>query len=1047
MLEGDFVNLSDGLYDSVITQKLLDQLSDVEHSKVEVGSDELDEYLSRHLELQVNQALRQLTEPVEKLRFVNEILELIDAESSPIAIKEILKSVLNRVDADRTQVSSTPEIPLSQLSLLTNAKGDPAIGSELPKELLSADSVDILMAFIKQTGLNILFDSLKKLKNRGVPVRLLTSAYIGATERKALDQLVRDLGVEVKVDYLARANRLHAKAWMINRTTGFSTAFVGSSNISDPALISGLEWNVRLSEVRSPEVLDKMAATFESYWNSPDFEPYDPESDSEKLDEALARASGKYEGPQSLTIGNLDVRPLPHQTQMLSELQSEREYHGIHRNLVVAATGSGKTVLAALDFKRFIETTEGKTLLFIAHRKELLEQARVTFAQVLKDGNFGEFLVDGKKPSSWHHVFASVQSFNSDLISQLDPGKFDYIVIDEFHHASAPSYKKIIEHFEPLELLGLTATPERTNGERVQDTFFGGRIATELRLWDALDQELLAPFHYFGISEETKFSGIEWRGQRGYDVAQLSNIVTGNDLRDKLLLEELDRKIADFDELKALVFCVDIKHAKHVNQLLNDKGLPSVLVTSETPGALREQAIRDLKQGDVKALVSVDIFNEGVDIPSVNTVVMLRPTESPLIFLQQLGRGLRKHAGKTSVLVLDFIGAHRAEYRLDLKMAVLTGRSRGELKTDVEHGFPFLPSGVVVSLDQLSRERVLASIQSQVAPTKQGLIVEVKGLTSPSLQAFLADGAREPWEIYRHSGYSWTQLKFEAGLLSKTPLSPNLKSVSKFLHVNDPERFKAYRRFLTTELEPWASASDRERRLRNMFFWHMWPEAESEAGSRWSSVDAAIDSLRLDFEFSSELLELLDYLDDLSRNLVYPTIFRNADIPLSTHANYSRYEIMGATGKAYLEGSAFDYEAVGKAPLSISASTEGVAYIPEIGLDVFYVTLKKGSTFSATTRYIDYAESQDVFHWESQNRTSVSSPTGRRYISQSETNHDVLLCVRESADANVRTQTFRVAGLADYVKHKGSNPIQLWWKLRVPLDLQTYKVASAIRVA
>ena len=1038
--------LNDGLYDSVITQDIFAELAGLEHNKIEVAPEELDEYLSKHLEVHVTNALGQLTEPAEKIKFINQIIESFSAEASPVVTKEILKSVLTRIDSDRSQISSPPEIPLSQLSLLTNAKGDPSIGSELPKELISADSVDILMAFVRQTGLNILFEALKKLKNRGVPVRLITSAYIGATEKKALDQLVQELGVAVKVDYLARANRLHAKAWMINRKTGFSTAFVGSSNISDPALISGLEWNVRLSEVRSAVVLDKMAATFESYWNSPDFESYDPDVDAEKLEEALVRARGTSDATRSLTIGNLDVRPLPHQAQMLSELESEREYHGIHRNLVVAATGSGKTVLAALDFKRFLETSDGKSLLFIAHRKELLEQARWTFQQVLKDPQFGELLVDGKKPTSWHHVFASVQSLNADLVSKLDARKFDYIVIDEFHHASAQSYKKIIKHFEPMELLGLTATPERTDGERVQDTYFGGRIATELRLWDALDQELLAPFHYFGISEDTKYTDIEWRGRRGYDVAELSNIVTGNHVRDKLLLDELNRKIADYDALKALVFCVDIKHAKHINELLNSKGLASVVVTSETPGHLRDKAIQDLKQGVVKALVSVDIFNEGVDIPAVNTVVMLRPTESPLIFLQQLGRGLRKFAGKSSVLVLDFIGAHRAEYRLDLKMSVLTGRSRGELKTDVEQGFPFLPSGVVVSLDELSQKRVLDSIRAQVAPSKQALIGEARELSASSLALFLQESAREPWEIYRNKG-SWTQLKFEAGLTKEPPTSKNLLLISKFLHVNDPERFTAYRRFLTEPLEPWASVSDRERRLRNMFFWHLWPDAKDSSGARWGSVDVAIDSLRIDVQFAQEMVELLDFLNDTNRNFVYKTEFKNGEVPLWTHANYTRYEVTGATGKAYLEGSKFSYVHQTKSPISISASTEGVAYIPELELDVFYVTLKKGTSFSATTRYVDYAESQDVFHWESQNDTSTSSPVGRRYISQGETHQDILFCIRETGKSELRAESFRLAGLADYLKHEGSKPIKIWWKLRIPLDLQTYKVASAIRVA
>lgn len=1040
------MDLNDGLYDSVITEDVFAQLAGVEHNKVEVAPEELDEYLAKHLEVHVNNALGQLTEPGEKIKFINKLIESFSADSSPVATEEILKSVLTRLDSDRSQISSPPEIPLSQLSLLTNAKGDPTIGSELPKELMSADSVDILMAFVRQTGLNILFEALKKIKNRGVPVRLITSAYIGATEKKALDQLVQELGVEVKVDYLARANRLHAKAWMINRKTGYSTAFVGSSNISDPALISGLEWNVRLSEVRSAVVLDKMAATFESYWNSPDFESYDPDIDAEKLEEALVRARGTSDVAKSLTIGNLDVRPLPHQAQMLSELESEREYHGIHRNLVVAATGSGKTVLAALDFKRFLETSEGKSLLFVAHRKELLEQARWTFAQVLKDPTFGEFLVDGKKPTSWHHVFASVQSFNADLISKLDARKFDYIVIDEFHHASATSYKKIINHFEPMELLGLTATPERTDGERVQDTYFGGRIATELRLWDALDQELLAPFHYFGISEDTKYTDIEWKGRRGYDVAELSNVVTGNHVRDKLLMDELNRKIADYDALKALVFCVDIKHAKYINELLNSKGLTSVVVTSETPGYLRDKAIQDLKQGIIKALVSVDIFNEGVDIPAVNTVVMLRPTESPLIFLQQLGRGLRKFHGKSSVLVLDFIGAHRAEYRLDLKMSVLTGRSRGELKTDVEQGFPFLPSGVVVSLDQISRERVLASIQSQVAPVKQYLVGEARSIQTPNLAAFLNESSREPWEIYRLPGYSWTQLKFDAGLINQKPSSSNLKSVRKFMHVNDPQRFAAYRRFAVEKLTPWSQVDDHEKRLRNMFFWQMWPDGVNEANVPWGSIDVAIEYLQNDREFTSELIELLDYLDDSSRNLVYPLSFKKADVPLRAHANYTRYEIMGAAGISRLSGSPLNTNQPNSTRIA-SSSREGILEEKDLDLDIFLVTLKKGDNFSASHRYRDYAESQDVFHWESQNPTKVDSPRGQRYVGQARSGSDVLLCVRESDKGMVLAETFKLAGLVDYLKHQGSAPIKIWWKLRVPLDLETYKVASAIRVA
>lgn len=1041
------MELYDGLYDAVITTEIESELAG-KHTVLRhvLDSSNLDEYLSKHFADRLRGVIENLPDSISKLELVNKLLAEIGDESGVVAVKEILRGVAGTATSNSAKIDVQPEIPLSELALLTNAKGDPSIGSELPKELLSADRVDILMAFVKVSGLNRFFEPLRELKANRVPVRLITSAYLGATERKALDTLVRELNVSVKVDYLARANRLHAKAWLLKRDTGFSTAFVGSSNISNPAMTSGLEWNIRLSEARSPEVIDKIASSFDSYWNSDSFEDYDPSRDTDKLDEALQRARGTAQDGRALTLSMLDVRPYPHQTQMLSELEFEREYHHKHRNLVVAATGSGKTVLAALDFKRFIEDRPSSRLLFVAHRKEILSQSRSTFAQVLRDSSFGELLVDGHLPKSWNHVFASIQSLNESRLTGIAPSHFDYVVIDEFHHASAPSYKRLLEWLEPKELLALTATPERADGVNVQDLYFEGRIASELRLWDALDQELLAPFSYFGIGEETDFTGLTWRGNLGYDTKELSNVVTGNHVRDRLLLSELNRKVAEFQDMRCLAFCVDVAHAEYIADLFNRQGIPSASVTGGTTQEKRLEAIQQLKNGYLKVLTSVDVFNEGLDIPTINTVLMLRPTESPVVFLQQLGRGLRKSEGKSEVLVLDFIGAHRAQYRLDLKLAVLSGRTRGDIVNDVESNFPYLPSGVSISLDKVARERVLANIRAQVAPRQAALVSEIGAVGEPDIGKYLDVAAREIWEVYRLPKASWTGLASEAGLMPQ-PKSKNLENISKFLHVNDPERFEAYPRFARPGLEPWAESSERERRLRNMFFWQMWPDAKNESGERWESVDQALASLGRDSEFCSELEMLMRYLDGISRNKAEKTVFKRADIPLNTHVNYSRYEIMGATGKAYLQGSEFGYPMQGKSPDSISFAVEGVHYLPEVDLDIFYVTLQKGSQFSSSTRYRDYAESSTVFHWESQNKTSVQSKTGQRYINQNQTAHDVLLCVRESSESPVRAQTFKVVGLADYLSHTGSSPIAIRWKLRTPLDLQTLKIASAVRVA
>lgn len=1037
-----------GAYDELIDSDLEVRIQNFHTVTTQkVGGDLLDTYIQQTLNLSFQQALAETIGDENKLKLASTILRSMGSGKSLTSAKVLKGLVLNSTDEDL--VSDNPlEIPLGDLALLTNAKGEPSIGPELRAELHTVNRVDILMAFVKVSGLRIFYDQLLELRKRNVEVRLITSTYMGATDKKALDQLVTDLGVKVKIDYLARTTRLHAKAWLLERDSGFSTAYVGSSNISDPAMGPGLEWNVRLSQTRSPHLLQKFRIAFEGYWQGANFEDYDPITDGAKLEEALQKASGTLDGNSSLTLSGLDVVPFSYQVEMLEALEYQREYHDVHKNLIVAATGTGKTVLAALDFRNFFEREKRlPSILFVAHRVEILEQSRRKFAEVLKMSEFGELLVSGSKPKLWNHVFASIKSLTPEILEKLDANKFDYICIDEFHHAAAKTYRGVLNHFQPKELVGLTATPERTDGTRVQDLFFNGVIAAELRLWDALDRELLTPFHYFGIGEETDFTKVAMSGGK-YVVSELSKVVTGNDIRDRLMLRELMRKVPNLQTMSAIFFCVDVSHATHIAWLLNKQGISAKLVTGQTASAERKKIVRDFTASHIRVIVSVDVFNEGLDVPQIDTVVMLRPTESPVLFLQQLGRGLRKYPGKSEVLVLDFIGAHNSKYRADIKLAAITGRNRGNLNEDLEKGFPYLPTGVVISLDELASKNVLANLKAQVAPGKSALAKEVKSSGAESISEYLAKSSREIWEIYKGNSLGWFDLLNFEDVDAEFAASPLAGKLKTFLHLNDRLRFEAYRRFATGKISRWSEASESEKRLRSMFFWHLWPSGSCTiTGKPWSSIDQAIQSLSEHEAFGEELGQVIDYLDANCRNITAEIEFKKCQLPLLAHANYSRHELLGAIARGYLPGSEFEIPITRSKMRNITLANEGVHRIDELDLDLLVSTLNKSESYSPTTRYRDYAESATVFHWESQNSTSPESEVGKRYLNQPETKSDVLLAVREYSQGEVVASSFRLIGLADLIKHEGSKPIKIWWKLRIPLDDSTYKAAAAVRVA
>lgn len=975
--------------------------------------------------------LRSLTDDADRLDLINRIARLLD-DDNQIDAEHLLYSVYRPPLIEPPRL---PEIPLTAASLLTNTHGEANFSHELRRELATADSVDLLCAFIKNSGISVLHDELMGLKERGIPLRVITSTYCGATDAEAVRRLASVYGAEIRVGYESTSTRLHAKAWLFRRNSGFDSAFIGSSNLSNAALVSGVEWNVRTSSTMTPSIISKFIATFDTYWNSTTFRGFDPVDDVERLKEALHNASWPGEN-HVLELSSLDVRPHPHQEVMLEALRAERDVHDRHKNLIVAATGTGKTVVAALDYRNLTHDNGGTPprLLFVAHRKEILEQSLRTYREVLRRPDFGELLVDGHTPTRWQHVFASIQSLNTERLTSLTPDHFEVVVVDEFHHAHARSYRRVLDHVEPRELLGLTATPERSDGVDVAE-FFDFRVAHELRLWDALQDQLLAPMHYYGINDDTDLSGVTWtRGD--YDRVELGELyLRAGDRRVRLILSEIDKKIFDPGSMKALGFCVSVRHAEFMAERFNAHGVPSTVVTGTTPKTERARAIADLRSGAVKVIFSVDVFNEGVDIPETNTILLLRPTQSATTFLQQLGRGLRLCHGKDVCTVLDFVGQQHQEFDFTERYAALTKRRGKRLYTAIEEDFPKLPPGTSIQLDRQVRERVLENARRAASSNLRKLRFLVSRERATDLSRFLAATGLNLEDIYRPKDSSWTTLLRYAKLLpTPDPVSPVeaflLKGIRKFIHVNDPERAEAYVRLSADGQDDYSQLSERDKTYARMLCLVFWAGVRKDVPV---SYEQALRTIRSVPSIHRELKQVFAFTTGSSQRITEPIKGGAAETVLLSHADYSRAELVAALEDQPL-------------PQATNLFREGVHYYESRNLDLFLVTLDKDDdSFSPTTSYKDYPLDTDLFHWESQSGTSLGSPTGQRYIHHQNLGTDILLAVRITRNNSLGLAApFALLGTVEYKSHRGEKPIQFEWKLHRPMPPEIYKEGRAV---
>lgn len=1049
--------LHHGLYEQVINNALNSELAEIPEARKAVApidkaeaSKVLAQYLADVVQKGLDNVLDNGGDISAQIALTNQIVALIqnttkEADFAALGVDqraEQLLALLREADP-RLAVGKTasdlsrPETSIAQSSLFTGAIHEPQMYTELKKEIVSADRIDMLVSFIKWSGLRLLMDELREFTQNGGELRIITTSYMGATNVKAIEELRQLPNTKIKVSYDTKRTRLHAKTYVFYRDTGFTTAYVGSSNLSNAAISSGLEWNVKVTKKDLPETINKIAATFESYWNSNEFEYY-----SEDQKERLARAlnAEKYFGTNNAEVYTMDITPYSYQQEILDKLEAERTVRGYTRNLVVAATGTGKTVISALDYKRFRKQNPAKPcrLLFVAHREEILKQSMYTFRAVLKDANFGEMFVGSYKPESIDNLFISIQTFNSqDFTAKTTPEFYDYIIVDEFHHAAAPTYQKLLAYYQPRILLGLTATPERMDGKSVLP-YFNNRIAAEIRLPEAIDRKLLCPFQYFGVTDTVDLDTLKWSAG-GYDKGELSKIYTLSgamaNRRADLVVSALLKYVTDIDDVKGLGFCVSIEHAEFMCRYFNEHNIPSMFLTGYSPEEERKTAKQRLVAGEVRFIFVVDIYNEGVDIPEVNTVLFLRPTESLTVFLQQLGRGLRLAEDKECLTVLDFIGQANKKYNFEDKFAALLSNTTRSVTREIKDGFISVPKGCYIQLEKKAAKYILDNIRASYGNTA-GLVSRVATFAEDSgmeltLANFLDYYHLDPRAIYKFSSFSRICARADVIEDFNEPLEETMTKAFARLAVIDSRRWIS---FLLNTLPclddvDFKTLSDVEKRMLQMFYITIWGKAVED----WSSEEvldnlyALSDSTTLLGELISLLqyrFEQIDFIDE--------PVDLGFDCPLDLHCTYTRDQLLVA----------MDF-------MKPATVREGVKWLPEKQLDVFFVTLNKADKdYSPTTMYNDYSINESLFHWQSQSTTADNSPTGQRYIHHKERGSKVLLFVREFKSDHVTggAEAYTYLGTASYVKHQGSRPMNITWHLDCPIPAKFLKKTNKLVV-
>ena len=1030
--------LKQGIYEHIINQETDRKMQEAERSGLVCVQQPIDgaespQMLANYLANAIRQKLEDTEEQQDRVNLINRIMigaGLLD-DKQIVKPTDLLSEVMTQQQSALQNQSNTQTIrPISGFrvsNLFTGGSSTLSLGEEIRREIASADEICFIVSFLKVSGVRILLDDLKKFCSReGTRLRIITTTYCGATQAKAIEQLAALPNTEIRISYNTDIERLHAKSYIFVRNSGMNTAYIGSSNLSKSAQTEGLEWNMRVTSVENPHIIKTALATFEMYWNSPNFEDFRI-GGIEKFNKEIHRNIFHTEAAdfvyQRYTL-------LPHQKQILDKLCVEREDRGNFKTLIVAATGTGKTVISAFDYQEFARTHSRARILFTAHREEILQQSLNTYRSVLQDANFGTLWVGSNRPqeaSEYEHLFVSISMFNSrfeEFFALLDSDFYDYIVIDEAHHSQADSYRKLFDHFQPQLLVGLTATPERMDGKDLRPDF-GNRISAEIRLPQALQAGLLTPFQYLCISDDTDLSDDSlWSGQK-YNIERLADKLCAK-TRAQLIVDALHKYLADEYTCRALCFCVNKRHADFMAEQLRLYGFNAQSLTSDTPADERKQLAKDLREGTLHYLCVVDIFNEGVDIPEVDTVLFLRPTESLTIFLQQLGRGLRLSAGKTELTVLDFVAQANRKYDFASRFRALTLQPEKNIQKQIKEGFTLLPLGCSIVMEKKARQYILDNISSAIY-NKNRIVKEINSYaTIPTLAQFLENNGQDIRILYQGSN-CWSSLKRAAGRISYADdaVTKRLeKGVSNLIHHNTSSFLRFVERFIAGEN---VHKVEDNKTYAIMLYYALFQDKLSKTG--YSSINEALELINSPKYtcFKQEIAEIVSYL--LSRLDIKTTPIGAEIIPgLELYGCYTREEVFTLVGRQTAE-------------VKMQGAASGAFNLPEHNTVLLFVTLNKSEKdFSPSTQYNDYLINEEYFHWQSKNTDSHYNSGGRKYVEQPKTGIKIILFVREEKkDGFGNTSPFHCFGLVDYVSSHDDFPMNVKWKLQKPAMAQYLK--------
>lgn len=911
--------------------------------------------------------------------------------------------------------------------------------NHIAKLLLDSKSFIFNVAFINFSGVQLLLDIFSKLENKNIRGKILTSTYLNFTEVKALEKLKEFRNIELKV-YDSNITNIgfHAKSYIFEYEN-FYEIIVGSSNITASAFKTNIEWNVKTISKKNDLFLVDILSEFESLWlNSHEVNDDFLESYSKFLENQKKDFQVQFSYEQNIQTNFM-------QKKALEKLQILREKNQT-KSLIIAATGSGKTYLSAFDVKNF----KAKKMLFLVHRENILISAKQSFENIIENRTFGLF-TGNKKEKEKDYIFSTIQTMSL-YFSEFDKKEFDYIVIDEAHHSTSPIYKKVIDYFQPKFLLGLTATTNRMDGNSIYE-IFDENIACDIKLNDALEHNLIAPFHYFGISD---IKSIDYENVDLTKIDVLAKLLSVNKRVD-YIIEQMNFYSFVGNKRKAIGFCVSKEHAIYMSEEFNKRGIVSTQLSSNDSVSSRVKFIEKLEDDNdiLEVIFTVDIFNEGVDIPSINTVMFLRPTNSPIVFVQQLGRGLRKYKNKEFLTVLDFIGNHKKAYLIALALAGNKAIDKDSLKLFLSNNFANFKNAHIF-MDEISKQRILEQIEKENFNSLKYLkeqYFEFRALLGNKIPK-LVDFFQFNFVIdpIKFIDESYSYIEFLAKVENKKEIKElvlnevfikAIRFIENLLPIKRVYEFVIIKYLLENDfcdvniaskiLNKYLHRVDKDTIIHSFCFLNQ-DFLDSAQRSRYLKLVNFDGKQVVKTKEFSNLLSNKKYKEIFEDSLnygiyLYEVEFGSVDFGKPFFKLYGKYNMLNIAQLCNFP--------------KIHSSFRGSGFLKYENDFFLFINIEK-KKFSKSANYLNAFLSKEVFTYQSKPSHGQHQGDGEKLCENKKFGVKLHIFVRKFAQVDKKTQDFIYLGLANSMKYEGNKPISLELKLEIPLNLEIYEEFTKI---